>query len=104
MIISPTLCFDLGERPVHLDVKDKKSLLAISKNAHLPVSELARKVRLSRDSVAYRLEKMRKKSILPYALTLVDVTCLGYDPYHLFIKLGNLSHEREKKIIQTISA
>ncbi len=82
-----------------LDVKDKKILCLLSVNARAPVTQIAKKVGLSRDAVQYRINKYESSGIVQGYRTLIDLSKLGYCTYHLFIKLNSPSKEIENRII-----
>lgn len=88
---------------VELDLKDKKILLLLSQDVRMPLSKVSRTVGLSRDSVSYRLKNYQKRGVIRKAVTLVNAAKLGYDSYHIFLRLNNPSKEVEKEIIRMIS-
>ena len=45
---------------VTLDKKDKKILQALDKNARLSIANISRKTGIQRDSILYRINKMKK--------------------------------------------
>jgi len=47
-----------------LDVKDKKILSILSANSRIPLTQLAKKVGLSRDAVNYRIKNYEKNGII----------------------------------------
>ena len=55
-----------------LDVKDKKILVLLSKNSRMPISEMAKKVQLSRDTVAYRIKRMQKLNVILQFFPAID--------------------------------
>lgn len=96
----------LNDKPqiiAKLDVKDKKILFCLSQNARAPLTTISKNVALSRDSVKYRISNYEKQGILKKSRTLVNVAKLGYDSYHIFLRLNNPSKEKEGEIIEKIS-
>jgi len=85
-----------------LDVKDKKILSILSANSRIPLTQLAKKVGLSRDAVNYRIKNYEKNGIIQGYRTLVDMSKFGYKANHLFIRLNNPSREIEKRILNKI--
>ncbi|MFC1753947.1 Lrp/AsnC family transcriptional regulator, partial [Thermoproteota archaeon] len=65
------------EKP-KLDAKDKKLLSAISFNARLSPSCLGKIVGISKDSVRYRLKKLRENFIIVKNITIVNHYALGF--------------------------
>src|SRR3989344_375252 len=86
-----------------LDWKDKKVLRELDKNARQPYSEIARKTRISKQIVIYRLNNMVERGIVKSFITFIDVKSLGYTFYDAFFKLKYCSQEEEAEIIQSIS-
>jgi DNA-binding Lrp family transcriptional regulator len=87
---------------VKLDVKDIKILALLCNNARTPLTQLAKKVGLSRDAISYRIKNYEKKGLIQGYRTMINVAKLGYNNYHLFIKLSNPSEEIEKSILHKI--
>lgn len=88
------------EKKVKLDLKDKKILSILAKNARTPVSIIARNVGLSRDGVSYRIRNYIKNKVLQGYRVLIDIDKLGYQIYHLFIQLNPPTKEKEKELIE----
>ncbi|MBT6690572.1 Lrp/AsnC family transcriptional regulator [archaeon] len=89
-------------KEIILDIKDKKILSVISQNARMPLTRVAKKVALSRDSINYRIKNYEKQRLIKGYRTIINIAHFGYDNYHLFIKLNNPSPELEKKIIDKL--
>lgn len=105
MRVLPELGIDGENKEVaSLDLRDKKILFMLSQNARIPLSKIAKQVSLSRDSVKYRIDNYEKKGIIKNSRTLVDVARLGYDAYHIFLRLNNPTKEAEKSLIDTLSS
>jgi len=88
---------------VKLDVKDKKILSILSANSRIPLTQISKKVGLSRDAINYRIKNYVKKGIIQGYRTVVNISKFGYMANHLFIKLNNPSKEVEKKILNKIT-
>ncbi|MBI2005567.1 MAG: Lrp/AsnC family transcriptional regulator [Candidatus Aenigmarchaeota archaeon] len=83
-----------------LDQKDRRILYELDKNARQPLSRIAKKVQLSRESVLYRLRKYLKEGVIRNYLTVVDMAKLGFTHHKVFVKLHNITEEQEKRFIQ----
>lgn len=86
-----------------LDLKDKKILSLLAINSRIPLTQLSKRIGLSRDTIKYRIKNYEKIGLIQGYRTLVDISKFKYDNYHLFIKLNNPSQETEKQIINKIS-
>jgi DNA-binding Lrp family transcriptional regulator len=84
---------------IRLDLKDKKILSILANNSRMPLTQISKRVALSRDAVSYRINNYEQAGIIQGYRTLVDISKLGYSNYHLFIKLNNPAKENEEKII-----
>ena len=85
-----------------LDIKDKKILSLLSANSRIPLTQLSKKVGLSRDAVNYRIKNYEKGGIIQGYRTMVDLSKFGYNANHLFVKLNNPIKEIEQKILNKL--
>lgn len=85
-----------------LDQKDRRIIAALDENARLPVTAIARKAGLSKQSAAYRLERLQNEGILKQALAVVDLPRLGYTGFQLYVKLCNVSKRREEALVSFV--
>lgn len=82
-----------------LDLKDKKILTLLDSNARLSNSQIARKVKLSKPAVEYRLQRMNKNKIIFNHYAVVNFTKLGYSQYKIYFNLQDTTLEQEKLIV-----
>ena len=77
---------DVKQKQLKIDKKDKKILVLLSEDSRMPVSEIAKKVQLSKDTVSYRIKRMVKEVIDgkladgqldECPLTLKDIAAIG---------------------------
>lgn len=87
---------------IRLDMKDRKILALLCNNARTPLTQLSKKVGLSRDAVSYRIKNYERKGIIQGYRTMINISKFGYNNHHLFIRLNNPSHEIEEKIINKL--
>jgi Lrp/AsnC family leucine-responsive transcriptional regulator len=87
---------------IELDVKDKKILAILSQNSRLPLTQLSKKVGLSRDAVKYRISNYESKGIIQGYRTIVDITKFKYKANHLLIKLNNPNQKIEAEVIEKL--
>jgi len=87
-------------RKVELDEKDKKILAVLETNARLPISEIAKKTRIQRDSVLYRIKRMQKLNVIKLFHTTLNTTALGHPVYSFVnLMLQNVNQDDEKKMV-----
>jgi DNA-binding Lrp family transcriptional regulator len=85
---------------VKLDKKDKKILEAMHENARLSIADISRKTGIQRDSVLYRINKMKKQNVIRFFHTVLNPTVLDY-PIYTFVNfvLHNLTETDEKSFL-----
>lgn len=84
---------------IKVDLKDMKILAAIGPNARIPYSRLAKLVGLSKDSVRYRIEKLKRMDVIRENLLLVNPFKFNMDCNTIFLRLENMKPEDEGRII-----
>ena len=82
-----------------LDEKDKKILYQLDVNSRQPVSVIARKTKLTKDVVNYRIKKLLEEGVIMKFLAVFDTSKLGYTLYKIFLRLQNANKKKEEEII-----
>jgi DNA-binding Lrp family transcriptional regulator len=83
-----------------LDKKDKAILYQLDLNSRQSYNQIAKKVKLSREVVQYRVKQLEKKGIIRGYQTLIDVSKLGYINCRFFLKFQRNTPEEENRIIE----
>ncbi|MCK5629391.1 MAG: Lrp/AsnC family transcriptional regulator [Nanoarchaeota archaeon] len=81
-----------------LDLTDRKLLATLDMHGRITVSQLAKKLRLGRDTVNYRLQRLIKEGIIKHFTTQIDATKLGYYVYKLFFRFQNVQKKEKDEI------
>lgn len=84
---------------VKIDRKDKKILAALDMDARMPMTQLAKKVGLSRQVVEYRIKRMQKENIIFGALAIFDSVVVGYNWYRVTFRFLKINKEEKNKLI-----
>jgi len=92
-----------GAKKFKLDVKDRKILSILSENVRIPLTQLSKKVGLSRDAVDYRIKNYEKEGVIQGYRVVVDIGAFSYINCHLFIRLNNPDRHVEARIIERIT-
>ncbi len=92
----------MDENVVKLDAKDRKLLFEMDFNARASVSELARKVGLSKQNVNYRLKSLQKKGVVEGFYPVIGIMRLGAYYCRFFLKFQNLTRQKEAEVIKEI--
>jgi len=82
-----------------LDKKDLEILDLLEINARYSLAELSRKLKISRDTIKYKIKKMIRQGVIKGFQLRLNSILLGFQPATLFLRLRVLNKEEEKKII-----
>ena len=84
---------------MHLDLKDRKILYELDKNARISFSEIAKRIHLSKNSVIKRITKLEEEKIILDYNGLININQLGYSTYDIYLKFQDTTPNREQEII-----
>jgi DNA-binding Lrp family transcriptional regulator len=87
-----------------LDLKDRKILYELDMDARQPISSIAKKTRISRQNVNYRINRLVNKNVIKQFVMMLDTQKIGYSFYDLFIELQDISKEKEEEFIQFLKS
>lgn len=82
-----------------MDLKDRKILHELDKNARISFSEIAKRIRLSKNSVINRIRYLEQQQIILGYNTLININALGYTTYDIYLKFKDTTFEKEQEII-----
>ena len=85
-----------------LDVKDKKLLFELDFDARLPNTQLAKRIGLSKQGVDYKINNLMKNKIITGFYPVINLPKLGYIYGRIFLKLQNLTSEKEQEMIKEL--
>ncbi|MBI2549436.1 Lrp/AsnC family transcriptional regulator [Candidatus Woesearchaeota archaeon] len=89
---------------ISLDVKDEKILALLSMDARMPISAIAKQIRLSKEGTFYRIKRLQEKGILLQFLPVVDLRDFGYATYHVFFVINEANLERRQELMDAFLA
>ncbi len=78
-----------------LDLIDRKILYLLSENARLSNTFIAKKLKLKRETVAYRIKKLGENDLMSGYLALLNHRRLGFKNYLVYVKLKTLADEKQ---------
>lgn len=84
---------------MNLDLKDRKILYQLDMNARQSLTQIGRKVGLSKNMVGYRINRLENDGIIKDYYTFIDGLRLGNIILRLYITFQYISKEIEKEII-----
>ncbi len=79
-----------------LDLLDKKILFELEWDSSKPVSEIAKKIKRSKEFVNFRIHRLEKERIILGYSAIVDMSKLGYFTFRVYLKWQNMTKEQKK--------
>ncbi|MBU1202181.1 MAG: AsnC family transcriptional regulator [Nanoarchaeota archaeon] len=98
--------FDYGieDNTVKIDLKDKKILSYLEKNSRIPLTQIAKKVKLSRDGVSYRINRLVKEGIILKFFPNINYEKLGLYMFHVFFLVDEKDPKKKLEMIEYLKA
>ena len=87
-----------------LDAYDKKILFELDINSRIPASQLAKKFKLPKETVNYRIKRLERKGWINHLYTIFNASLVGYSYYRVFLKFYKLTTSVEAEIIDYITS
>jgi DNA-binding Lrp family transcriptional regulator len=87
----------------NIDLIDKKILAVLEKDARTPLTQIAKKTRISTQLAKFRLERLEKNNIISGYYSVYDITQLGYTSYRILVSLMNTNKKKHEEIITFLS-
>ena len=82
-----------------MDKKDKKILLELILNSRISITQLAKKVGVSKEVALYRIKKLEKEKLILNFYTIINTEALGFTRYGFPIQLKGITNEKEKEFL-----
>ena len=70
----------------------------MDKNARETNSRIGKRIKLSKEAVAYRVRRLQKRGIIDYFQVLIDATKLGLMNFRIYVKLKDASERKREEI------
>jgi Lrp/AsnC family transcriptional regulator, leucine-responsive regulatory protein len=83
-------------KAIALDLADRKILAELDKNCRISATQLAKRVRKSREAVKYRIAQLEKKGIITGYIASVNPNKFGFYMFKVYLQLENIPEERER--------
>tara|TARA_Y100000310_G_C20641730_1_gene794329 strand:+ start:258 stop:1274 length:1017 start_codon:yes stop_codon:yes gene_type:complete len=87
------------DQTVKLDLINQKILYLLAQNARFSYSTIAKQVKLSREAVKQRIQRLQEKEVILGFQALIAPKKLNLNSYHLFVKLTNLQPEFTQRLV-----
>lgn len=87
------------EEKIKLDLKDKKILYELDKNSRQSLTQLGKKIGLSKEATHYRLNNLIKKGIILNFHTVPATYRLGQISYKIYLKLHDITKREYQELV-----
>ncbi len=95
---------ELYQEAVKLDMKDRRILSLLAEDSRMPLTKIAKNVRLSRDAVNYRIKRLESEGVILKFFPNLDFGKLGFFVFHIFLRLDETLPERQKELLKYLKA
>ncbi|MEE9525343.1 MAG: Lrp/AsnC family transcriptional regulator [Candidatus Woesearchaeota archaeon] len=85
-----------------LDLTDRKILYQLDLNSRISYKQLGKKLRIAKETVAFRVKRLKKQGYIKNFLTSIHVSNINRFYYKLFYKFHKTTPEIDKKIVNYI--
>jgi len=85
-------------RQIGLDEEDVKILHGLSKNARIPVVDLAKAAGISPNTVRQKVKRLENEKVIQKYTILLQPSKMGFQNYELLVNTQNMAEEDEGKI------
>lgn len=86
---------------VKLDAKNKQLIGELGNNSRTPLTELSRKLKINRDTLAYRIKKLQE-GVIDRLYTDIDLPALEHIEFHVFLFIDESNDERVQKLVDEL--
>lgn len=95
----------LGGTKVNLDEKDRAILRLIVRDPRMQIADIAREVRVQRDTVMYRIKRFEKRGLIMRYHTILDPLGLGFSVFMMvLIKLNPATKSELEFFLEKLKA
>lgn len=86
-----------------LDLLDRRILYELDLNARTPAATLAKKLRKSKETITFRINRLLENKYLKGFYTVFNTSKLGFYYYKIYLKLNSLPPLKEVEILEYIA-
>ena len=87
---------------VKVDAKDLKIIYLLTRDSRMPLSEIAKHVMLSRDSVSYRIKRLQEKGVIQRFFPVLNYKYFNLNVFHVFMIIDERYKEEYSKLLEVL--
>lgn len=84
---------------IKLDLKDQKILYELEKNARETVSNISKRLGISKQLVSYKIKRLEEAKVIDGYHAIIDTSRLGYTTYRVYLRFQHINSEKMNEII-----
>jgi|SRR3989344_2227725 len=85
-----------------MDKIDKKIIKELDEDCRRPVSQIAKKIRISQPRLLYRIKRLEDEKLISFYYTLINTSAFGYNFYRIMLRFKSTTPEKEEQIIKEL--
>ncbi|MFA5930264.1 MAG: Lrp/AsnC family transcriptional regulator [Candidatus Micrarchaeia archaeon] len=90
--------------PIKLDLKDRKILYELDINSRQPLSSVAKKVGLGKQTTINRVRRLEKEGAIQKYLAVIDLSLLGYSGYKVLLRFQSADKVKRAEIVSYVNS
>ena len=87
---------------MQLDLFDKKIIYQLERDSSQTASEIAKRIKRSKEFVNFRIHRLEKEKIILSYSAIVDMAKLGYFTFRIYIRWQNITREEKQQFYEEI--
>jgi Lrp/AsnC family transcriptional regulator, leucine-responsive regulatory protein len=85
-----------------LDLLDKKILYELDIDGSISLTKLAKKLKNSKERIAYRIQRLERENILTNCTAIIDMAKLGYVTFRIYIRWQNITEKQKQQFYHVL--
>ena len=86
-----------------MDSRDSRIVELLMSNSRTPITQLAKKAKVSREVANYRIKNLEKTGIIMGYYPVINYSALGFKRYGYFIQLKGISAKEEERFMEYLN-
>lgn len=87
-----------------MDVLDRKILFALDQNSRIPLTKLAKQLRVNRNTVEYRISQLVDQGVIKQFVTIFNPLVFNKQLYKIYLQLQDLTPEKENELVSYLQS
>lgn len=89
----------MTDASMELDKRDRLILACLDADCRTPLSGIAKKLRISKESVHYRIAELERKGIIRQYYAIIDTAKMGFYSFKLYVEFQNVDEAAIREML-----